>query len=92
MNGSVEPVRTEPDYDPFMPEVVEGDPYPIYRRLRERTPRLFIEQYNAWFFSTFEDVWNLTRSRELSVELPSVPILMLTDRRSRSSLARRASD
>jgi len=79
VNGSVDPVRTEPDYDPFMLEVVEGDPYPTYRRLRERTPRLFIEQYNAWFFSTFEDVWNLTRSRELSVEQGITPSQLLLD-------------
>jgi cytochrome P450 len=64
-------------YDPFMTEVVEGDPYPIYRRLRESTPRLWLEQYRAWFFSTFEDVWNLTRTRDLSVERGITPSQLL---------------
>lgn len=64
---SVEP-GAPPPYDPFMPEVVEGDPYPIYRRLRDETPRLFLPAYDAWFFSRFEDVWNLSKEKQLSVE------------------------
>src|SRR6185437_4188413 len=55
-------------YDPFMATVVEGDPNPLYAELRAKTPRLFLERYNAWFFSTFEDVWNLEKGRRLSVE------------------------
>lgn len=55
-------------YDPFMPLVVEGDPYPLYDEMRHSAPRLFLPRYNAWFFSTFEDVWNLSKLRELSVE------------------------
>lgn len=55
------------DYDPFMPLVVEGDPYPLYGKLRRDAPRLFLERYNAWFFSTFEDVWVLSKAPMLSV-------------------------
>lgn len=55
------------DYDPFMPLVVKGDPYPLYDVLRQRAPRLFLERYNAWFFSTFDDVWLLSKSSALSV-------------------------
>lgn len=55
-------------YDPFMPLVVEGDPYPLYDDMRHTAPRLFLPRYNAWFFSTFDDVWNLSKLRELSVE------------------------
>jgi cytochrome P450 len=71
------PGPAEVDYDPFMAEVVEGDPYPIYARLRERAPRLYLERYDAWFFSTFEDVWNLTRSRDLSVAQGITPSQLL---------------
>ena len=77
MSSVVHPSAAVPDYDPFMLEVVEGDPYPIYRRLRERAPRFFIEEYGAWFFSTFEDVWNLTRSRDLSVAQGITPSQLL---------------
>jgi cytochrome P450 len=66
-------------YDPFMLDVVEGDPYPIYARLRRDAPRLYLPAYDAWFFSTFEDVWNLTRSRELSVARGITPSQLLLD-------------
>lgn len=54
-------------YDPFMSGVVEGDPTSIYAELRHAAPRLYIERYEAWFFSTFEDVWTLSKSQALSV-------------------------
>jgi cytochrome P450 len=65
------------DYDPFMATVVEGDPNPLYAELRAKTPRLFIERYNAWFFSTFEDVWNLEKERRLSVSGGITPSQLL---------------
>jgi cytochrome P450 family 130 len=66
-----------PVYDPFMATVVEGDPYSLYVDLRRSAPRLFIERYNAWFFSTFEDVWNLSKLRELSVAGGITPTQLL---------------
>jgi cytochrome P450 len=65
------------EYDPFMSVVVEGDPNPLYAELRANTPRLFIERYNAWFFSTFEDVWNLEKERRLSVSGGITPTQLL---------------
>jgi cytochrome P450 len=65
------------EYDPFMATVVVGDPYPIYAELRSKTPRLFLERYNAWFFSTFEDVWNLEKERTLSVSGGITPSQLL---------------
>jgi cytochrome P450 len=65
------------DYDPFMSMVVEGDPSAIYAELRANTPRLFMERYNAWFFSTFEDVWNLEKERRLSVSGGITPSQLL---------------
>ncbi|MDB5396657.1 MAG: cytochrome [Rhodospirillales bacterium] len=66
-----------PAYDPFMAAVVEGDPNALYAELRSSTPRLFIERYNAWFFSTFEDVWNLEKERTLSVANGITPTQLL---------------
>ena len=68
---------TTPAYDPFMSTVIEGDPNPLYAELRANTPRLFIERYNAWFFSTFEDVWALEKVRELSVAGGITPTQLL---------------
>lgn len=65
------------EYDPFMATVVEGDPYPLYAELRRKTPRLFLKRYNAWFFSTFEDVWNLEKERTLSVSNGITPSQLL---------------
>ncbi len=61
------PAMQVSDYDPFMSLVVEGDPYPLYDVMRREAPRLFLPRYNAWFFSTFEDVWALSKLRDLSV-------------------------
>src|ERR1700710_456681 len=68
---------TTVDYDPFMSTVIEGDPSAIYAELRANTPRLFIERYNAWFFSTFEDVWNLEKEHRLSVSNGITPSQLL---------------
>ena len=65
------------DYDPFMSTVIEGDPSAIYAELRTNTPRLFLERYNAWFFSTFEDVWSLEKERRLSVSGGITPSQLL---------------
>jgi len=46
------------DYDPFAEEIMGGNPYPIYKQLRDEAPAYFIEKYNAWALSRFEDVWN----------------------------------
>ncbi len=44
-------------YDPFSAEVMR-DPYPVYARLREEAPVYYLEEYDAWALSRFEDVWN----------------------------------
>jgi len=45
------------DYDPYMEEIMEN-PYPIYRQLRDESPVHFIEEYNCWFLSRFETIWD----------------------------------
>ena len=45
-------------YDPFDAEIVHGDPYPIYQQLRDEAPAYYIERYDCWALSRFEDVWN----------------------------------
>jgi len=43
-------------YTPFLAEAIE-DPHPLYRRLREEAPAYYIEEYDGWALSRFEDVW-----------------------------------
>jgi len=45
-------------YDPFSDEIIHGDPHPIYKRLRDEAPAYYIERFDAWALSRFEDVWN----------------------------------
>ncbi len=46
------------DYDPFSPEVMSGNVHPIYKQLRDEAPAYFLEKYNAWVLSRFDDIWN----------------------------------
>ncbi|MCX5737913.1 MAG: hypothetical protein NTZ61_05345 [Proteobacteria bacterium] len=64
-------------YDPFSAEVME-DPYPIYERLRAEAPVYYLEKYNAWALSRFEDVWNLSSSSLLSAAQGTTPAQVLT--------------
>jgi cytochrome P450 len=45
------------EYNPFSDEVVKGDPLPIYKRLRDEAPAYYLEQYDTWALSRFEDIW-----------------------------------
>jgi len=49
------------DYDPFGHEVMR-DPWPFYAELREHSPAHYLERYDTWFLSRFEDIWNATGS------------------------------
>ena len=42
-------------YDPFSPEVM-ANPLPFYARLRREAPILFLEKYDSYVFSRFQDV------------------------------------
>jgi cytochrome P450 len=53
-------------YDPYIDEVLD-DPHAAYRRLRDVAPALYLEQYNAWFLSRFDYVWEALQRPELSV-------------------------
>jgi hypothetical protein len=45
------------DYHPFAAEVQE-DPHPIYARLREEDPCFYLPEWDTYFLSRFDDVWN----------------------------------
>lgn len=54
------------DFDPYSESFLD-DPHPILERLREEQPVCFVERFGATFLSRFEDVWQATQSRKLSV-------------------------
>jgi cytochrome P450 len=45
------------EYNPFSDEVVKGDPLPIYKRLRDEAPAYYLEEYDTYALSRFEDIW-----------------------------------
>jgi cytochrome P450 len=47
-------------FDPFSAETT-ADPDAAYRRLRDEHPVFYNETYDTFFFSRFEDVWELLR-------------------------------
>lgn len=50
-------------YDPFSDEAMR-DPHPLYKRMREEDPVYYIEKYNAWALTRFDDVWEVTRRQD----------------------------
>ena len=79
-------------YDPYSEEALR-DPHAIYKQLRAEKPAYYLEKYDAWALSRFEDVWNASLDTEsysvaaagassghlLTRQLPVFPSLMHTD-------------
>src|SRR5215471_19270980 len=56
-------------YDPYDP-VLNRDPYPAFRRLREEAPLWFHEQHNFWTLARHADVEQGLRDWQADIELP----------------------
>ena len=52
------------DYDPYSDPVMR-DPWPYYARLRREAPVFYLEKYDTWFLSKFEDIRESTRTGRL---------------------------
>jgi cytochrome P450 len=79
------------DYDPFSEEV-RNDPHPVYRRLRDEAPAHYLQKYDAWALSRFQDIWDASHDAEsystargttpaqvLTKEQPVTPMLNVMD-------------
>ena len=53
--GETMTVRCETDIDLFTTEVL-SDPYPVYRRLRDLGPAVWLSRHNVWCISRYDDV------------------------------------
>jgi cytochrome P450 len=61
-------VLTDPDsFGLFTADAVQ-DPYPYYKKLREREPVHWSERAQAWYFSRYRDVFELQDRPDLSVD------------------------
>ena len=50
-------------YSPLMPEVLE-DPLPIYKQLRDEAPAYYVEEFDCWALSRFDDIWEQSGDNE----------------------------
>ena len=57
MNASAESFL---ERDPFSIELM-SDPLPFYKELRDKAPVKYYEEYDTYFFSRFDDVWEVLR-------------------------------
>jgi cytochrome P450 len=64
------------DFDPYSEEVF-ADPFPIYKRLRDEARDLYLEQYDCFFLSRFEDVHNACRDKNFSHARGTTPMTLL---------------
>lgn len=65
-----------PDYDPFSHEVMQ-DPWPFYAQLRADAPVFYLEKYDAWFLSRFEDIRASTTNDVFSAARGVTPEMVL---------------
>ena len=45
------------EYSPFSDDVMKGDPLPFYKQLRDEAPAYYLEEFDTWALSRFEDIW-----------------------------------
>ena len=66
-------------YNPFSDEIVKGDPLPIYKQLRDEAPAYYLEEYDTWALSRFEDIWKASGDmRNLTAEKGTTSAHLLT--------------
>lgn len=46
------------NYHPYSDQIFD-DPYPVYEQMRAATPACYVEEYDAWFLSRFDDIWKV---------------------------------
>ena len=46
---------TDVYYDPY-DYVIDADPYPVWKRLRDEAPAYYNEQHDFWALSRYDDV------------------------------------
>ncbi len=63
-------------YDPFS-DAVMSDPWPAYDELRREAPVYYLEKYDTWFLSRFEDIWESTTKDLFTAERGVTPEMVL---------------
>jgi cytochrome P450 len=64
------------EYDPFS-DAVMRNPWPHYAQLRREAPVFYLEQYDTWFLSKFEDIRASTTNDVFTAERGVTPEMVL---------------
>jgi cytochrome P450 len=64
------------EFDPYS-EALFTDPFPTYRQLRDTARDLYLEQYDCFFLSRFEDVHNACRNKNFTHARGTTPMTLL---------------
>ncbi len=64
------------EFDPYSEELFDN-PFPAYQRLRDEARDLYIEKYDCFFLSRFEDVHNACRNKSFSHARGTTPMTLL---------------
>lgn len=70
-----EPILVE--YDPFS-EAVIASPHAVYMKLRAEAPVYYLQKYDAWALSRFEDIWACSSDPRFSTASGTTPAQVLT--------------
>jgi cytochrome P450 len=79
------------DYHPCS-DAIFDDPFPIYRQMRDEAPLLYLEEFDCFFLSRFEDIWNVIDDPRLTATRGTTTIDLLLDRPRPGGLAMSAMD
>ena len=79
------------DYHPCS-DAVLSDPFPTYRRLRDESPLHYLEEFDCFFLSRFEDIWNVIDDPRLTATRGTTTIDLLLGRPRSGGLAMSAMD
>jgi cytochrome P450 len=68
------------DYNPFSDAVLD-DPLPIYKQLRDQSPAHYVDEFDCWFLSRFDDIWDQTGDTKTysAAARGTTPAHLLTD-------------
>ena len=64
------------EFDPYSEELFT-DPFPTYKLLRDHARDLYLEQYDCFFLSRFEDVHNACRNKNFTHVRGTTPMTLL---------------
>ncbi len=54
------------EFDPFSDDVIHGDKYALYHRLRDEAPACYVEKWDCWALSRFTDIWDACQNPAFS--------------------------